>query len=597
LNQWIHGSSFHFPAANWTPDVVPNGPNDIATLGLSNTTNVSLSGPGGTEVNSIIFSPAATNPYTITANQRLLLISGVGIVNNSGTIQSFVTVGPGPGGGQSGELRFPSGASVGTSTTFTNNGGDTRFGDSSAGDSTFTNNGVATGLGGGETDLSNSTAANGTFINNGALVTGGSGRTNLDNNSTAANGTFINNGGLVSGAQGGQTNIGSFSAGNTAGNGTFINNGGLVSGAEGGQTQIGFSSTAGNGTFINMGASVAGAGGGTTLVSETAANGIFTSNGSSIAGAAGGKTEFLRRFSTAGSATLIANGGTAGGEGGQIIFEGLSSGGTSRIELFGNGTLDISTHLQPRIGVTVGSIEGDGIVFLGAANLGVGSNNLNTSFSGVIQDGGFGGSLTKVGSGTLILSGSNTYTGPTNANGGVLQVDSSINSNASAHGRGTLAGTGTINGNVTNNGRVSPGALGAPGVLTIAQNYTQAQYAALMIQIAGSTTGQFSVLNVLGTANLSGRLDPVLLNGFVPTIDDSFTFLNAGAVTGTLFIFNRNIGNEPEHWNVSYFPTYAILTVAPGNVAIPDQGSTFLLLALGLLGLVTYRRQLLRGQT
>ena len=91
-------------------------------------------------------------------------------------------------------------------------------------------------------------------------------------------------------------------------------------------------------------------------------------------------------------------------------------------------------------------------------------------------------------------------------------------------------------------------------------------------------------------------MDPVLLNGFVPTVGESFTFLDYGAVTGALFIFDPNIDNEPEHWEVSYYPTYAILTVAPGNVPVPDRGSTLLLLTLGLLGLVTYRRQLLRGQ-
>jgi autotransporter-associated beta strand protein len=186
---------------------------------------------------------------------------------------------------------------------------------------------------------------------------------------------------------------------------TFTNIGGVTSFIR---------SSAGDGTFINMGASIVEFAGETDVRNgSTVADGTFIINGGSVAGAGGGKTAFSG-FANAEAATLIANGGTGGGEGGQIVFANLSKGGTARIELFGNGTLDISTHLQPRIGVTVGSIEGDGIVFLGAGNLGIGSNNLNTTFSGVIQDDGLGGSLTKVGSGTLILSGTNTYTGNTN---------------------------------------------------------------------------------------------------------------------------------------------------------------------------------------
>jgi hypothetical protein len=131
-------------------------------------------------------------------------------------------------------------------------------------------------------------------------------------------------------------------------------------------------------------------------------------------------------------------------------------------------------------------------------------------------------------------------------------------------------------------------------VLTIAQNYTQAQYATLMIQIAGTSTGDFSVLNVLGTANLNGVLDPVLLNGFVPTIGQTFTFLNYASLTGEFARIQRQIfDNGMLQWSVIYEANHAILTV---EQHVPDQGTTFLLLTLGLLGLVIYRRQLLGGQ-
>src|SRR5436309_2138191 len=41
-------------AANWTPDTVPNGPDNIATFGLSNQTAITVS-TFGTEVNELIF--------------------------------------------------------------------------------------------------------------------------------------------------------------------------------------------------------------------------------------------------------------------------------------------------------------------------------------------------------------------------------------------------------------------------------------------------------------------------------------------------------------------------------------------------------------
>src|SRR4029077_2982809 len=104
-----------------------------------------------------------------------------------------------------------------------------------------------------------------------------------------------------------------------------------------------------------------GAGGGfTEFSSGTRASGTvtFINNGATVSGAEDGFTTVL---SPAANATLIANGGSGGGGGGAIFFDENSTVGTSRIEVFGNGSLDISLHNGP--GMTIDSIKGDGIVF------------------------------------------------------------------------------------------------------------------------------------------------------------------------------------------------------------------------------------------
>ena len=105
-------------------------------------------------------------------------------------------------------------------------------------------------------------------------------------------------------------------------------------------------------------------------------------------------------------------------------------------------------------GTTAGSIEGNGTFFLGSKNLTVGGNGLSTTFSGVISDGGFrdgaGGSLTKVGTGTLTLTGANTYTGATTVDAGSLIVDGSIASAQTfVNAGGLLGGNGIIGGDLT----------------------------------------------------------------------------------------------------------------------------------------------------
>ena len=95
---------------------------------------------------------------------------------------------------------------------------------------------------------------------------------------------------------------------------------------------------------------------------------------------------------TLGDATYTEKAGLFGGPGAQLQLTGSASGGTARVQVFGNATFDLSAH--DATGVSVGSIEGTGLVTLGATNLTTGSNNINTTFSGVLSG---TGSLTKTG--------------------------------------------------------------------------------------------------------------------------------------------------------------------------------------------------------
>jgi autotransporter-associated beta strand protein len=117
-------------------------------------------------------------------------------------------------------------------------------------------------------------------------------------------------------------------------------------------------------------------------------------------------------------------------------FTATSNGGTAQLVTNIGGVVDLSGLTSS--GMSVGSIAGAGSHVLGSKNLTTGSLNTDTEVSGVIS--GAGGSLTKVGTGVLTLSGNNTYSGGTQLNGGSLMVG-----NNGALGSGTLAmANGTI---------------------------------------------------------------------------------------------------------------------------------------------------------
>jgi autotransporter-associated beta strand protein len=220
--------------------------------------------------------------------------------------------------------------------------------------------------------------------------------------------------------------------------------------------------------------------------------------------------------------------------------------------------------------VTIGSLEGTGDVFLGANNLTIGSNNLTTAFSGVIQNGGFGGgtngSLTKIGTDTLTLSGTNSYTGGTTVDAGTLAVDGSVLGTVAVNSGGTLQGIGSIAGNVTiaAGGVLAPG--NSPGTLNIGALDLNSG-SQLKIELGGSITGfEYDSLTVAGAANLSGTLDVSLIDlgsgVFAPGAGDEFTIIGAGGVvSGTFATELLPALRGGLFWNVAYSPNEVVLSI------------------------------------
>jgi outer membrane autotransporter protein len=116
----------------------------------------------------------------------------------------------------------------------------------------------------------------------------------------------------------------------------------------------------------------------------------------------------------------------------------------------------------------------------------------------------------------LVLAGTNTYTGGTVLNAGILVVDS-----AQALGLGDV----TVNGGVLE---------ADPQPIKVKGNYTHNAGGTLLLQVAGAGSGQYDFLNVSGNANLGGTLQLSNL-GYEPKVGDQLTLVTAGGSVTSRF--------------------------------------------------------------
>jgi autotransporter-associated beta strand protein len=336
--------------------------------------------------------------------------------------------------------------------------------------------------------------------------------------------------------------------------------------------------TAGSATFHDLGASVEGGASGHTsfeFSDASAENSTIINDGATVNGATGGGTSFTQGKPSAGNATLIANGGSNGGGGGFFEFHDGSLGGMARLEVFGNGYMDMSGRSASSL--SIGSIEGDGQIFLSKTTLKVGTNNLSTTFSGVLHPGSSGGGsgtgeLTKVGSGTLTLTGANLYTTGTAVNGGTLVVSNTTGSGTGAGpvnvSAGTLGGSGIIAGAVTIGTGSGAGAFLAPA-------HGGKKQLTLTIQDSLTFNTDATYTYTFKAKGNKSKIDKVIANGV--TINSGASFNLSGTAQGTLtqgrvLTVIKNTAATSIAGTFSNLPQGAIVNVNGNNFQASYQG-------------------------
>lgn len=276
-------------------------------------------------------------------------------------------------------------------------------------------------------------------------------------------------------------------------------------------------------------------------------------------------------------------------------------------------TLNVDNSLQFGTGIgsfVLGGLAGVNSLALtdlgsGPVTLQVGQNNQSTTYNGVLTG---SGALTKIGTGTLSLGGTNLYTGVTTISNGTLQlIDPSSLSVTPAisliaptaildlSGRAddaltisnnqTLSGNGTVSGILTNFGLVSPGIGGTTGVLSVIGSVTLQGKTAMKIDKADGGSDMlvsFSSLAYGGTLVITNLNTPLAVN-------DSFQLFNAsGGFTGSFSAIIPSSPGSGLSWDTNSLAIDGTLKVAVGPITGPSTNANITKVSLSGTNLLVH---------
>lgn len=398
----------------------------------------------------------------------------------------------------------------------------------------------------------------------------------------------VGGGGGAGGIGGRDCASGNTCIGGTGGNGDFGGGGGGGGGFSRGAANNSFAGVGGNGGLggggggggmngrgIDGGVGTGGAGGMGGLGGGGGGGGNSTvgfvpgAGGGSVYGAPGNP-------GTTNSSTTAPFGGPGGGGsalGGAIFIENL---GTLNIQTSASApTLfqgDSVTGGAGGTGAANGFAQGTDIFMMSGSSLNFTLNSPVTLNNPIEGDQGAGGGSTTAGGLTmngpalLVLNGANTYTGITNVQSGVLQINDSVVTDVTVQSGGTLTGTFSINqnssltpnnGNLTNSGTVSPG-VNQLGTITISGNFTNNSNGTLAIGITPSGTNGKLFLPT-GTSLLNGGILQVDINPGSYIDGTQYTVINS-PTTGTFAQVNK-VGPMADYIILEVSYSSVILTI------------------------------------
>lgn len=303
--------------------------------------------------------------------------------------------------------------------------------------------------------------------------------------------------------------------------------------------------------------------------------GGLTAGGSGVLSATGEGTELrlntvdIASFAGADADGSISLSGGADGSAESITIGYAGSGATASMSLDGAGT-------EFEVGCCTN--VADGLLELsGGASL---FGHRSPIYVGM---GSGDGEAILSGTDTLLSGDDNVYIGGDTSTGGSGHVSVGEGATLRAAGKveigetGALCGSGTVDADTINDGSLGPGC--SFGELTVTGDLTLLDSSTLTIEIGGPLPRQFDRLVVGGTATLDGDLVIETANGYAPAPGQTFTIVDATAVSGAFDTISGDRLGGGLSYDVSNAGGDLVFTVVPepATVALLAGGALLLM--------------------